>query len=141
MQAPPTNLERIEARIRASAEKAERITERLRRLNQGYLIASITSSGVSTLVAGLTAAQGPVVGSGIEGWRVACLVAALFAFISTVVTLLNQQMKISDRLAEGTRCVGRLRALDVMLLMGHQDWQKITGEYEYIVRAHPDFVV
>ncbi|MCB0077655.1 MAG: hypothetical protein KDD73_09520 [Anaerolineales bacterium] len=141
MQAPPTNLERIEARIRASAEKAERITERLRRLNQGYLIASITSSGVSTLVAGLTAAQGPVVGSGIEGWRVACLVAALFAFISTVVTLLNQQMKISDRLAEGTRCVGRLRALDVMLLMGHQDWQKITGEYEDIVRAHPDFVV
>ena len=92
-------------------------------------------------MAGLTAAQGPVVGSGIEGWRVACLVAALFAFISTVVTLLNQQMKISDRLAEGTRCVGRLRALDVMLLMGHQDWQKITGEYEDIVRAHPDFVV
>ena len=127
-------------RVKASLRKAEKIDSGLRKANTRLLIAGIASSAASTLVAGITAAQGPVVGEGIEGWRVACIVAAVFGFASTVSTGLSQQLKISDRLSEGIQCIGKLRSLDVIITTGSQSWEEIIKEYEEIAKTYPELI-
>jgi MFS family permease len=131
----------LTGKVKASLRKAEEIASRLRKTNVYLLVAGIMGSAASTLVAGITAAQGPVVGGeGIEGWRIACIIAAVFAFISTVSTGLSQQLKISNRLSEGTQCVGKLRSLEVMISTGSRDWEEIIKEYEEIAKTYPEFI-
>ena len=125
--------------VNNSLQKAQGTIAGLRKTNTSLLIAGITSSAATTLIAGGTAAAGPVVGSGPEGWKLACIVAAIFAFISTVTTGLIQQMKTEERLVQGTQCVGRLLALQVALTTGTQSMDRVAGEYSEIVRTFPDF--
>ncbi len=127
-------------RVKASLQKAEEIVSGLRKANTRLLVAGMASSAASTLVAGITAAQGPVVGEGTEGWRVACIVAAVFGFASTVSTGLSQQLKINDRLSEGTQCVSKLRSLDVVITTGSRSWEEIVKEYEEIAKTYPELI-
>ncbi len=83
-------------RVKASLQKAEKIISGQRKANTRLVVTGMTNSAASTLVAGITAAQGPIVGEGIEGWRIACIVAAVFGFASTISTGLSQQLKIRD---------------------------------------------
>ena len=78
-------------RVKASINKAAGLVAGFRKTNTRLLTATIFSSAASSLVAGITAAAGPVVGEGTEGWRVACIIAAVFGFISTVATGIGQQ--------------------------------------------------
>jgi hypothetical protein len=134
------NRDAIIRRVKESLRKAEGIASTLRKTNTRLLVASISSSAISTLVAGITAAQGPVIGVGIDGWRVTCIIAAVFAFVSTVSTGLSQQLRISDRLSGGNQCVGRLRSLEVTIATGSHSWEEIVSEYEGIVRTYPELI-
>jgi hypothetical protein len=124
--------------VKDSLHKAQDHISSLRTTNTILLIASILSSAATTLVAGGTALIGPIGGEGDAGWRIACIVAAFFAFTSTVTTALTQQMKINERLIQATQCVGRLRALDVTIATGSQSWEEITKEYGEIVKTYPE---
>lgn len=126
--------------VQASLRQAEAVTSELRRSNTRLLVTGISASAGATLVAGITAAVGPVVGEGDAGWRLACIVAAIFAFISTVSTGLKQQLKFSDRLSKGLRCVGKLRSLELTITAGDGDRQKIVEEYEKIAETYPEFI-
>jgi hypothetical protein len=110
----------------------------LRKTNTWLLLTGIVSSAATTLVAGGTAVTGPVVGDGVAGWRLACIVAAIFAFTSTVCTAFTQQLRISERLTQGVQCAGRLRALDLAIATGNQSWEDITKEYGEIVKGYPE---
>jgi len=131
--------EALAQQVKADLEKAERIVADLRKTNTRLLIASVTSSGASTFVAGLTASQGPMVGQGVAGWRLACIVAAAFGLVSTVSTGLIQQLKISDRKSEGMECVGKLRSLDLTLATGTPDLEKVVKKYREIAETYPEF--
>jgi hypothetical protein len=124
--------------VKDTLQKAQAHISSLRKTNTWLLITGIVSSAATTLVAGGTAAAGPVVGAGTAGWRIACIVAAVFAFTATVCTSLSQQMKISEQLMQGTQYVGRLRALELALATGSQNWEEITKEYGEIVRGYPE---
>ncbi len=126
--------------VEDSLQKAQEHISGLRKTNMWLLIASIVSSAATTLVAGGTAALGPVVSQGPAGWRIACIVAAAFAFTSTVTTALIQEMKIGEQLVKGTQCVGRLRALEVTITIGSQSWEEIRKEYVEIVKVYPELV-
>jgi hypothetical protein len=126
--------------VKGSLLKAQEQTAGLRKTSGWLLIASIVGSAATTLVAGFTAAAGPVVAAGDAGWRIPCIIAAAFAFISTVSTAVNQQLKIGDRLSQGNQCVGRLRALDIAIATGNQTWEEITKEYGEIARTYPELV-
>lgn len=125
-------------RIRQSLEKAERHVSRLKSTNTRLLIFGVFNSGVSTLVTGVTAAGGPVVGEGIPGWRMACIVGAVFGFATTVSVGLNQQLKLGERLSEANQCLGRLKFLDVAIDTGSRTWAEISEEYEEILRTYPN---
>lgn len=127
--------------IEASLKKAEGMVAGFRKTNTRILITTIVSSGASTLVAGLAAAFGQAADIGTDGWRAACIVAAIFGFISTVSTGIGQQLKISDRLSEGKQCVGKLRYLNVAITTGRSNWEEISKEYEETVKTFPEFIV
>jgi hypothetical protein len=125
-------------RIKSSLREIERHTVQLRRTHLRLVLASVFSSGVTTLVAGITAAQGPIVGSGPSGWRLSCIVAAGFAFVSAVSVGLSQQLHLSDRLSTAHQVLGRLRFLDVAIDTGNRSWETIMEEYADIVKTFPD---
>jgi hypothetical protein len=121
-----------------SLQKAQGHVSGLRKTNTRLLSTNIVCSASATLVAGLTAANGPIVGTGPEGWRISCIVAAILAFISTVSIGFIQQLKFEERLMMGNQCVGRLRELDLSIATGSQSWEEITREYSDIVKTFPE---
>jgi hypothetical protein len=135
---PGFNQQEFVSRVRDSLHKAELQTTQIRKTNSSLFFSGLVSSAVSTLVAGMTSAMGPLVGEGIAGWRLACIVAALFGFISTIVMGLTQQLRLNDRLSENKQCLGRLRALDFSITSSSQNWAEITKEYAEILRSFPE---
>lgn len=132
------NHDALARRIRQSLEKVEQHASRLKGTNTRLLVFGVFNSGVSTLVTGVTAAGGPVVGEGIPGWRMACIVGAVFGFATTVSVGLNQQLKLGERLSEANQCLGRLKFLDVAMDTGSRTWTEISEEYEEILRTYPN---
>jgi len=126
--------------IGKSLQTAEETVAKLHRTKDRVQITTIISSGAATLVAGLTSAIGPSAGIEADGWRLACILAAIFGFVSTVSSGLSQQMKYSDRLSEGKQCVGRLRYLNVVMGIGGMGLDEITKEYEEVVRTYSEYV-
>ncbi len=123
--------------VSSSLQKATGQVSGLRKTNTRLMGANIVSSTSATLVAGLTAATGPIVGTGPEGWRTSCIVAAILAFISTVSIGFIQQLKFEERLMQGNQCVGRLRELELSIATGSHAWDEITKEYSDIVKTYP----
>lgn len=123
-----SNLERVGLRVSS-----------LRRASSGLQLTSILTSGAGTFVTGFTAASGPAVGEGIEGWRLACTAGAVLGFFGTVSTALFQQLKTGDRLAQAQLCAARLRLLEIEA-MRQSDWSAVTREYAEIVKSYPDLL-
>ena len=134
------NQEAFAKRVRDSLAKAQRRVTMLRNANSRLLVSSILTSAATTLVSGVTAAQGPIVGEGTAGWRLACVVAAGFGFATAVLAGVHQRLNVSERIAEATQCAGRLLSLDVALTTGVRDWDELTEEYHEIVRRFPELV-
>ncbi len=126
--------------IKSSLKKAEKVVSKQKKTNTGTLITSFTFSATATLVAGITSAAGPVIGSGIEAWRAACILAAALSFGSTLITGISQQLKLSDRLEEASLCAAKLRALDIGLTVGSRDWDDAAREYEEIAKTYPQLI-
>jgi len=97
-------------------------------------------SGASTLVAGITSTGGPIIGSGIEGWRLACIVTAVFGFTSTISTGAIQQLESTDRLSKGKECLSKLRSLDLGITTGKKNWEEIIKEYEDLAITYPELI-
>jgi hypothetical protein len=130
--------EQLSQRIRDSLRKAETYTLRLRRTYTRLVVGGLFSSSATVLVAGGTSVQGPLVGSGVEGWRLACIVAALLSLISTICVGLGHQLKLGERVPQGQLCIGQLRALDLALAIGSRKLDEIMKEYEEVVKAFPE---
>jgi len=132
--------DRFTERVKASLQKAEEIVTGQKRNNQRLMITSIISSAAATLAAGITAAVGTAAEIGVNGWRAACIAAAVFGFIATVSTGISQQLKTEERIVEGRQCVGRLRNLEIVITTRSKSWEEIGKEYEEIVKTYPELV-
>ena len=127
-------------KVNHSLEKAQKQVSSLRKTNTGLLVSNIICSSAATLIAGVTAVGGPIVGAGPAGWRISCIAAAILAFVSTVSMGFVQQMKFEERLLNGHQCVSRLRELDMIISSGDQSWEDIADEYRDILRSYPEHV-
>lgn len=127
-------------RILESLKYAQAYHDRLGKTNSRLSLTSLASSAAATLVAGVTAVGGPLVGEGIPGWRLACSVAALLGFIATLATGFHQQLKLDERQTLGNQCIGRLKALEVSLATQRKSWDEIGAEYEDITRNYPEWI-
>ena len=130
----------LAASVKASLRKAEGVVTGYQKNNTYLVVTAIISSAGATMIAGVTAAVGQSASIGIEGWKTACILAAIFGLVSTVSTGLTQQLKISDRLLEGRQGLGKLRYLDVVITTGSIAWEEVIKEYESIAQAYPDLI-
>jgi hypothetical protein len=130
----------LTARVTDGLRVAMGHVSRLRKTNLRLVIASFACSLGTTLVAGVTAVQGPVVGEGIPGWRLACLVASGLGSVSAVLTGLGQQMKLTDKRAEALQCVGQLKAIEASLATGSRPRTEVAKEYEEVIRRYPEYL-
>jgi hypothetical protein len=121
------------------AENLRRVMEQgagLRRLNTILIVTSLVSSGLTTLLTGLTAVRGPLIVSGVAGWQLACAIAAVLSFVGALCSGIAQQMRVGERLAKTLECLGRLKALDASVLAGSRAESEIATEYENILRTY-----
>ena len=104
------------------------------------MISGLVCSAGGTLVAGITSAQGPIIGVGIPGWRISCTIAAILGFFTTIIMGLIQQMRFGQRLGRANEALGRLKALEFEASTGGKDLRELWQEYGDILRSYPEEV-
>ena len=131
--------------VKASLNTAKIKTARIHKTDSQLFIANVVSPAAATLLAGLTAAVGgntlfvqAASQSNDGGWRLACILVAIFGFIATVSGMFKKQF--DDRLVQGNQCVGRLLSLDLAITTGSSNWEEAAKEYGEIVKAFPEFI-
>ena len=131
--------------VKASLGSAKNKTASIRKTDSQLFVANVVSPAAATLVAALAATVGgnvmfPQAATQSEdgGWRLACILVAIFGFIATVSSMFKKQF--DDRLLQGNQCVGRLLSLDLAITTGSSDWDEAVREYREIVKTFPEFV-
>lgn len=126
-------------KVNDSLEIANKRWKHLHRLNTWLLIISLTASAIATLLAGWTSiANDPVIGQSYAGWQVTCGVAAVFTFASSVCVGINQLLGISKRVAAALSCVGRLKAMNILIIDDKRPVNDILEDYAKITADYPD---
>jgi hypothetical protein len=131
--------------VKTSLSIAKNKTANIRKTDSQLFVANVVSPAAATLLAGLTAAVGgnqlfqqAAAQSNDGGWKLACILVAIFGFIATVSGMFKKQF--DDRLVQGNQCVGRLLSLDLAITTGSSDWEQAAREYGEIVKTFPEFV-
>ena len=131
--------------VKDSLSTAKEKASGIRRADSQLFVANVVSPAAATLLAGLTAVIGgnkmfPQAMAQVEdgGWKLACILVAIFGFIATVSSMFKKQF--DDRLAQSDQCVGRLLALDLAITTGSSNWEEAVKEYSEIVKAFPEYV-
>ena len=131
--------------VKASLNTAKIKTASIRKTDSQLFVANVVSPAAATLLAGLTAAVGgntlfvqAASQSNDGGWRLACILVAIFGFIATISGMFKKQF--DDRLVQGNQCVGRLLSLDLAITTGSSGWEEAAKEYGEIVKAFPEFI-
>jgi len=135
---PQVDYAALEQRVRASLAAADEYTWRNRKLNSTLSTIAIIGSALTAFLTTLTAAKGPVIIQGMLDWQGACSLGAIMSVTTTIASGLNQQMDISRRLMEGSQCVGRLRALELVVTTRARSAVDITAEYAEILRTYAE---
>ena len=131
--------------VKASLHKAQERAMGFRKTDTFLFVTSVVSPAMATLVAALTALIGgntifPGAAAQVDdgGWKLACALVPVLAFIATVSSVFKKQA--DERVVQGNLCAGRLTALDAAVALSSHSWQQMTKEYEDIVKAYPDLV-
>ena len=131
--------------VKASLTHAREKTTNIRRTDSQLFMTNVISPAAATLIATIATVIGgntmfAQAAAQVEdgGWRVACILVAVFGFIATVSGMFKKQF--DDRLAQGNQCVGRLISLDLALATGSGSWEEANREYSEILKAFSEFV-
>ena len=139
------NRDGLAASVKDSLTVAKNKTAGFRKTDSQLFVANVVSPAAATLLAAVTAAIGgdnlfaqAAIQSQSGGWRLACILVAIFSFIGTVSSMFKKQFE--ERLTQGNQCVGRLLSLDLSLTTGSGSWEDSAREYGEIVKSFPEFV-
>jgi len=123
-----------------SMGQAEEKVAGYRSQHNRIMMTTMISSGASTLIAGVTSAVGEAASIGTEGWRLACIIAAVFGFVATISSGISQQKNLYEKLSESNECFSRLRYLNSVIVTGSKDRSEINREYEDLMIKFPDIM-
>jgi hypothetical protein len=131
--------------VKASLSNAKNKTASIRKTDSQLFVANVVSPAAATLVAALAATVGgnvmfPQAAAQSEdgGWKLACILVAVFGFVATVSSMFKKQF--DDRLVLGNQCLGRLLSLDLAITTGSSDLEEAAKEYGEIIKTFPEFV-
>jgi hypothetical protein len=131
--------------VKNSLGVAKSRTAGFRKTDSQLFMANVIAPAAASLLGAITAAvggddlfaQAAVQAEG-GGWRLACILIAIFSFVGSVSGLFKKRFE--ERLAQGNQCVGRLLSLDLALTTGSRTFEEAAKEYGEIVKAFPEFV-
>lgn len=130
--------------VKASLSVAKNKTAGIRKTDSQLFVANVVSPAAATLLAAVAAAIGgnamfaqAATQSEDGGWRLVCILVAIFSFIGTVSSMFKKQFE--ERLTQGNQCVGRLLNLDLAITTG-SSLEEAAKEYREIVKTFPEFV-
>lgn len=129
--------------IRESLSKAQACVNSLKKTNTLYIYVGLIASVLATLIAGITAFNGPVAGQGPGAWKWTCGIVAVFTATATVFTGLQKQLSISERLAKATECSGKIRGILFELErsdISAERKNEVLNEYKKIVELYSEFL-
>ena len=132
------NADLIGERLNMSLQNATRYAGRLSKTNGVLSLGGIVASAATTALTGWTGVAGPVTGNSLADWRLACILAAVLGFFSTVFMAVSQQSRIGDRLARANECIGRLKSLEFALVAQAQAPEEVWREFTDILRMYPE---
>lgn len=128
-------------KVRDGLKRGETRVGRLRTKNSRFIIGSIVFGALSTVLAGVTAAAGPIAGAGPPAWRWTCGIVAVLTATATVLSTLHRQLSITENLARATACVGKLSALEFALTVSGRGTDDCAHEYETVITTYHDVIV
>ena len=133
------------ASVKASLNTARQKTSAINRIDTGLFAVNVISPAAASLLAAVASIIGgntifPPAAVIVEdgGWRLACILVAIFSFIATIGSAFKKIFE--DRLTRGNQCVGRLLTLDLAMSTGNKSRQDAAWEYGEIIKNYPDFV-
>ena len=124
------DLRRVEGRVRA-----------YRRQNTYLIVGGLIASTLATLLAGGTAAAGPVIAAQAGGWRLICTIVAMASGSAAIVTGLHDRLKIGDHLANAMACAAQLSALKFSLQLGDADAKNGQEYYKSVIEKYRYYMV
>lgn len=128
----------LATRIQEHLRQVEGKAARLRRVNLRAQTVNLALTTLATLLAGLTAAGGPLVGEGPPAWRWSCGAIAVATAAAGLVAGLHQRLEVPERLARVLSCAGRLRSLGLALQLARLSPAEVGHEYEQLVASYPE---
>ncbi|MBI5471880.1 MAG: hypothetical protein HY961_06000 [Ignavibacteriae bacterium] len=128
-------------KIRDGIRKSDLQSTTLKKKNSRYITVGIIASALSTVIAGVTAAIGPVVAQGPPGWKLTCGLVAVCAGVATVFNGLQQQLSIAEKLAKANSCSGKLHSLEFALAIDNRDPSEVVKEYETLISTYPEIIL
>ncbi len=128
--------------IRKSLQKAETSVAKLRKTNSAFIIISLITSVLATLLAGSTALMGPLAGQGPPAWKWTCGIVAVFTATATIFTGLQKQLTISEKLSKATECAGKLRSIDFTIsnARNEEDKDEAINDYKKVLEVYSEYV-
>ena len=126
------------ARVRADLARAERQLRRTRRRDAAGVIVALSSTSLSTVVAGSAAVVGQAVGT--PNWRVTCSIAAVLGAVGAIATGLRQSFASGERVARAAACVGRLRGLEFGLATGGVSAAAADQAYRELLEQYAELI-
>jgi hypothetical protein len=131
----------IVTRIAENLGRVETRVAQLRRTNVRITGLSLVFSTAATLLAGLTAAMGPLAGEGPPAWRWTCGIIAVVTAAAAFITGFQQRFQIPEQLARALACAGRLRGLELSLRLARVGPEQAGHEYEQLIATYPEELV
>ena len=128
----------LATRIQDNLRRVEVRAARLRRVNVRVQSANLILTTLATLLAGLTAAAGPLVGEGPPAWRWTCGAIAVVTAAAGLTAGFHQRFQLPDQLARVLSCAGRLRSLELGLQLARLSPQEASHEYEQLIASYPE---
>jgi hypothetical protein len=125
-------------RVRADLARAERHLRRARRRDAAGVVVALSSTSLSTVVAGSAVAVGHAVGT--PSWRVTCGIAAVLSALAAIATGLRQSFSSGERLARAASCVGRLRGLEFGLAVGGVSAEMADQQYRELIEQYSEII-
>lgn len=128
----------LSTRIGEHLDEVERRAERLKRINWRVTGVNLILSTAATLLAGLTAATGPLMGEGPPAWRWTCGIVAVATAGAALATGVQQRFKVPESLGRALACAARLRSLDLALDLSSLTPEEVGREYEQLLSTYPE---
>ncbi len=141
MDSPNDSRSALLTRIREGIRTSDTVASDLKKKNSRYITTGVIASALSTVIAATAAALGPVIGQGPSAWKFTCGAVAICTGIATVVSGLQKQLSIAEKLAKATSCAGKLHSLEFALTINNRDTAEIAKEYEIVIASYPEIIL